>query len=75
MQGETEVLREGMGELQARITHFSVEEKLAGWKEKHSHSLFSLPFSFHSFEILFRVKFLLLFVGALKLEQVAYVFY
>lgn len=44
--GETEVSREGMGELQARITHFSVEEKPAGWKEKHPQPL---PLLFYHF--------------------------
>lgn len=74
---EIEVPREGMSELQARITHFSIEEKPAGWKEKHSQPLPLLLYHFCSisFEILFRVKlFLLLFVEALKLEQVT-VFY
>lgn len=59
---------EGAG-LQARITHFSAEEKPAGWREKYpvvSFYSFTIPVPF-SFEISFRVKvFPLLSLGTLK---------
>jgi hypothetical protein len=69
MGGEIKVSCESGGGLQARITHFSAEEKPAGRREKYSRRLFLYSFTiplpilshspsrpYYSFEISFRVK-------------------